>query len=105
MQLSAAAASVQPTAAHTRGARKHLQASPQGSDVRLEDQQKINTFSRLNTRLHELEAQLAAKKVRCCLGACEHAPLSFCWYDLSQRTWHALHACVACQRCMPALHA
>ncbi|PSC76846.1 prefoldin subunit 4 [Micractinium conductrix] len=31
-------------------------------DVRLEDQQKINTFSRLNTRLHELEAQVAAKK-------------------------------------------
>lgn len=38
-------------------------AAPSGSvDVRLEDQQKINTFSRLNTRLHELEAQLAGKK-------------------------------------------
>ncbi|KAL4431149.1 hypothetical protein ABPG75_006405 [Micractinium tetrahymenae] len=37
-------------------------AAPQGADVRLEDQQKINTFSRLNTRLHELEAQLTAKK-------------------------------------------
>ena len=34
-------------------------------DVRLEDQQKINTFSRLNTKLHELEAQLAGKKVWC----------------------------------------
>lgn len=33
-------------------------------DVKLEDQQKINRFSRLNTRLHELEAQLAAKRVR-----------------------------------------
>ena len=33
-------------------------------DVKLEDQQKINQFSRLNTKLHELEAQLAAKKVR-----------------------------------------
>lgn len=33
-------------------------------DVKLEDQQKINQFSRLNTRLHELEAQLAAKRVR-----------------------------------------
>jgi hypothetical protein len=32
-------------------------------DVRLEDQQKINTFSRLVTKLHELEAQIAAKKV------------------------------------------
>ncbi|KAI7837327.1 hypothetical protein COHA_008842 [Chlorella ohadii] len=31
-------------------------------DVKLEDQQKINRFSRLNTRLHELEAQLAAKR-------------------------------------------
>lgn len=47
-----------------------LQAVPQGADVRLEDQQKINTFSRLNTRLHELESQLAAKKVRCCI--CTH---------------------------------
>ena len=33
-------------------------------DVKLEDQQKINQFSRLNTRLHELEVQLAAKRVR-----------------------------------------
>jgi hypothetical protein len=32
-------------------------------DVKLEDQQKINAFSRLNTKMHELEAQLAAKKV------------------------------------------
>ena len=32
-------------------------------DVKLEDQQKINTFSRLNTKLHELEAQIVAKKV------------------------------------------
>ncbi|KAI3433398.1 hypothetical protein D9Q98_003214 [Chlorella vulgaris] len=31
-------------------------------DVKLEDQQKINAFSRLNTKMHELEAQLAAKK-------------------------------------------
>lgn len=27
-----------------------------------EDQQKINTFSRLNVRVHELRAQVAAKK-------------------------------------------
>lgn len=42
------------------------QATPQAVDVKLEDQQKINAFSRLNTRLHELEAQLAAKKARRC---------------------------------------
>ena len=31
-------------------------------DVKLEDQQKINMFSRLNSKLHELQAKLAAKK-------------------------------------------
>ena len=29
----------------------------------LEDQQKINTFSKLNTSMHELQAKIAAKKV------------------------------------------
>jgi hypothetical protein len=32
-------------------------------DVTREDQEKINTFSRLNTRLHEVQAQITAKKV------------------------------------------
>ncbi len=32
------------------------------ADVSFEDQQKINTFSRLNVRRGELEAQLAAKR-------------------------------------------
>lgn len=32
------------------------------TDVSFEDQQKINTFSKLNARKHELEAQIAAKK-------------------------------------------
>lgn len=49
---------------HSVLSHERAQAAPQGADVRMEDQQKINTFSRLNTRLHELEAQLAAKKVR-----------------------------------------
>eukprot|EP00887_Chlorella_sp_A99_P005596 scaffold1.g5596.t1 len=31
-------------------------------DVTLEDQQQINTFSKLNTRMHELQAKIAAKK-------------------------------------------
>ena len=34
------------------------------SDVTREDQEKINTFSRLNTKLHELQALLTSKKVR-----------------------------------------
>lgn len=32
-------------------------------DVTLEDQQKINTFSRLNNKLHELQAQISSIKV------------------------------------------
>ena len=41
----------------------------QAVDVQLEDQQKINAFSRLNTKLHELEALLAAKKACSAGGA------------------------------------
>jgi hypothetical protein len=33
-------------------------------DVTREDQEKINTFSRLNTKLHEIQALVSAKKVR-----------------------------------------
>ena len=40
-----------------------LQAAAPSVDVALEDQERINRFSRLNTRAHELEAQLAALKV------------------------------------------
>lgn len=32
------------------------------ADVTYEDQQKINTFSRLNSRLHDLRAQVSAHK-------------------------------------------
>lgn len=32
-----------------------------------EDQQRINTFSRLNTRLHELESTINIQQVRVCL--------------------------------------
>ena len=32
-------------------------------DVTREDQERINTFSRLNAKSHELEAQITAKKV------------------------------------------
>lgn len=35
-------------------------------EVLLEDQQRINTFSRLNARVHDFEAQVKAKKVRMC---------------------------------------
>ena len=32
-------------------------------EVREEDQQRINSFNKLNTRLHELQAGIKAKKV------------------------------------------
>ncbi len=32
-------------------------------EVRQEDQQRINTFNKLNSRLHELQAGVKAKKV------------------------------------------
>jgi prefoldin subunit 4 len=35
---------------------------PLQADVTREDQEKINTFSRLNTRMHDLQAQLKARK-------------------------------------------
>ena len=39
-----------------------MQAPPEEDvEVRLEDQKKINTFGRLNTRMHELEDDLKAK--------------------------------------------
>ena len=45
-----------------------MQSRPQGGaaeqEVREEDQQRINTFNKLNTRLHELQAGVKAKKVR-----------------------------------------
>lgn len=44
-----------------------LQSSSQGGpaeqEVREEDQQRINTFNKLNTRSHELQAGVKAKKV------------------------------------------
>ena len=44
-----------------------LQSITQGGaaeqEVRQEDQQRINTFNKLNTRLHELQAGVKAKKV------------------------------------------
>lgn len=54
-------------------------------DVKLEDQQKINAFSRLNTKMHELEAQLAAKKVT---GACvsDNGSSSQLWGALGRRS-------------------
>lgn len=33
-------------------------------EVSYDDQKRINTFSKLNTRMHDLEAQVKAKKVR-----------------------------------------
>ena len=48
-------------------------------EVTVEDQQKINTFSQLNTRKHELEDMLRVKAVSClskqshsCWGCCMH---------------------------------
>lgn len=32
------------------------------TDVSFDDQQKINAFSRLNTKLHDLQARITAKK-------------------------------------------
>lgn len=34
------------------------------TEVRREDQERINEFSRLNTRRHEIEAEVSARKVR-----------------------------------------
>ena len=47
-------------------------------DVTREDQENINTFSRLNAKAHELEAQITAKKVgrRSRLGRGLHSPLT-----------------------------
>ncbi len=39
------------------------QGGPAEQEVREEDQQRINTFNKLNTRLHELQAGVKAKKV------------------------------------------
>jgi hypothetical protein len=57
-------------------------------DVKLEDQQKINAFSRLNTKYHELEAQLAAKKVRA-RTSCRH-PSVLCVEQVSSSAWAVL---------------
>ena len=59
-----------PPAPPAPPARPHPAPAPQ-ADVTLEDQQKINTFSRLNAKLHEVQALLAAKKVRSASGAPE----------------------------------
>ena len=39
------------------------QGGPAEQEVREEDQQRINTFNKLNTRSHELQAGIKAKKV------------------------------------------
>lgn len=44
-----------------------------GIEVAWEDQQKINTFSKLNNRLGDLRDQLKAKEVRFAVGAREGA--------------------------------
>ena len=48
-------------------------------EVTLEDQQKINTFSQLNTRKHELEDMLRVKAV--------------CLHDNDDRQCCAVHMC------------
>lgn len=43
-------------------------------EVTLEDQQNINSFNKLNTKMHEIEAMIKAKKVS--MGqSCSHTSL------------------------------
>jgi prefoldin subunit 4 len=52
--------------------RPHAQG--ERAEVTLEDQKRINTFSRLNARMHDLMAQVKAKKVTGAGGRCSTSP-------------------------------
>ena len=60
-------------------------------EVTLEDQQKINTFSQLNTRKHELEDMLRVKAVRIRTGCwlSVHSPGPHCgfWHHHAYANW------------------
>jgi hypothetical protein len=47
----------------------HVRATPQSEtpEVTRDDQANINSFGRLNNRLHELDAELEGKKARTAL--------------------------------------